>query len=939
MWSATAMSVLPSPSRCPCRNCKGVIMHRKLHSFLAANLVYLAVVLAGLVLLVLGLVLGQQAWRSQRQLDRVEHHVSAVDSLLQAVDAQARERGLIAAMLGGADGVGGGLVDPENLQVEVGQRWQAARAAIDAVLEHVSADSPIHARSDAVWDALQGLNATRSRLFDPAGTAVTLTEWFGATTRVNRAAQALQAELMLQADWSQEVARLQLMVVQSAMRAVEHAGQVRGLLGYYVASGQPVPEQKLRMARFSYDVARLNRSELEAFAADLVAYPAIAASLAAWKEKGGQLDRIVQAVFEGAETGRYPISAFEWYRQTSECIELLFRVARAASSEAVGQLDDQARRHSAFVTLYAILALAAVSAAGLSLRKVRDQAIDVFLHKELAETILDSVADAVVAIDAEGRILYLNPIAEDLTGWPHEAAWGRCHDEVIRICNKLHTSQSDPLGLCLAQGVVVVLAEGHVLVRRDGEEVAIEDSCAPITGPDGGVAGAVMIFTSKERMQTANRILTYHATHDALTDLGNRRLFENEANELVRHAGEAGRTHTLAFIDLDNFRVVNDIGGHAAGDQMLRQVAFLIRQHIRETDVAARLGGDEFGLLLKNCSAGQARRVAKKLIEAVRDFRFPWNGHTFSTGMSIGLVEITPDGPVLDQLFQDADAACYAAKEQGRNHVRIYHPGDDRITEKTGHMKWIPRLHRALEENAFDLCCHEIRPLSPEQPPRVELLVRLRGEGGRLVLPGAFIPAAERHGLMPEVDRKVIGQACRRLAPVVRQHKDLRFHVNLSGATLSDPEIADFIVETASSCGIAPKHLCFEITETAAIASLDLAIAIMSRLTRNGFAFVLDDFGAGLSSFNYLKQLPVEMVKIDGAFVRRLTEDSVSVAMVEAIVSIARLMGMRTCAEFVENAETLEMLGKLGVDYAQGFHFGQPRPLAECPLITRSAIG
>lgn len=913
-------------------------MHRNLRSFLSNNLVPLSVFLAGMFVLVFGLVLAQQAWQGHRQLQRLEQAGAAVDALLQAIDAQARERGLVGVALG---------QQPANtdlearlvaLHAETSGAWQQVFRQLAALHQWEPRDSTLSRVEQALRGALDELSEVRREVLSGTPDESDAQRWFSAATRVNTAAGALRLELMLKTGHPRESLMLTLLTMHNVARTLEFSGQVRGLMGYYVAAGKPVPADQLNLARTARELSRIYRTELAESAVEFAAHPALRQAFHHWLETSDTASGLIEAVFAAAADGDYPIDGPEWFEQTSIAIEAAFSLARAATTVATEQIRDAARLSLVALVLYFGLAVLAGIAAFLSIRRVQRQADQVFAHKALSETILESVADAVVSTDAAGYIRYLNPVAEELTGWGQDEARGRHYSKIMRIFNRINTSQVDPLGFCLKHGLIMVLTEGHVLINRQGEEVPIEDSCAPIRKPEGRIDGAVMIFTSKGRTRESTRILTYHATHDPLTGLGNRRSFEQRAEELLNHAYDTGTAHALAFIDLDNFRVINDVGGHAAGDRMLQQVTVLIRNSIRDSDLATRLGGDEFALLLRNCTADQARQVADKLIDAVSKHRFPWNEHVFTTGMSIGIVEISADSPDMDTLLQHADAACYEAKEQGRNHVIIHRPEADSGHAPYAHARWVPRLQQALEHDCFELYCQEIRPLRDGLTPRIELLLRMR-EGDELVPPGTFIPAAERHGLMPEIDRWVIEHTCRHLAQKLTRSTDLQVSINLSGATLADPEIADFIIDTVERHQLDPARVRFEITETTVMTRPDRALAIMQRLIEKGFAFAMDDFGAGLSSLSYLQQLPVTLVKIDGSFIRRLTGDPVAQAMVEAIVAIARLMDIRTCAEYVEDEATVELLKKLGVDYGQGFHFGRPRPLAQCSVLEAASCG
>ncbi len=434
--------------------------------------------------------------------------------------------------------------------------------------------------------------------------------------------------------------------------------------------------------------------------------------------------------------------------------------------------------------------------------------------------------------------------------------------------------------------------------------------------------------TLQERIRAATTKLAWQANHDALTGLLNRFGFEEALSQALASARIGEARHCVLYIDLDQFKVVNDTSGHLAGDELLRQLAMRMARQVRGSDVLARLGGDEFGVLLSQCDVATGERLGDKLRHLVEDYRFVWQGRMYQVGASIGLVEFDEHWTDTVQLMSAADAACYAAKDAGRNTVRRYHHGDEDVARRRGEMEWASRLARAMEEDQLRLYYQPIVGLGDEGlPPHFELLLRLANDD-ELILPMAFIPAAERFQLMPLLDRWVIEHALIECA----DHPGLReagvvLGINLSGASLSDAHFQSFIRETLEANRAMARHLCFEITETAAVSNLDSVLRLMEDLRALGCHFALDDFGSGLSSFGYLRTLTVDFLKIDGAFVRDMVNDPVDAAMVEAIVKVARIMGVRTVAEYVEDEATANALRRLGVDYAQGDLFATPQPL------------
>ena len=432
----------------------------------------------------------------------------------------------------------------------------------------------------------------------------------------------------------------------------------------------------------------------------------------------------------------------------------------------------------------------------------------------------------------------------------------------------------------------------------------------------------------------AEETIRHMAYHDALTGLTNRHEFERRLRRALYHAQEEGAQHALLYLDLDQFKIINDTCGHIAGDEMLKQVAVVLQQPIRETDTLARLGGDEFGVLLENCPQDRAEAIARALLQEIRDFRFVWQDKTFALGVSIGLVMITGDGKTLTDVLSAADMACYAAKDRGRGRVHVYSDNDADLAQRQGEMQWVARINHALEENRFELFRQCIVPLASQDDGAVhcEFLVRMREPDGELVLPGAFIPAAERYNLMPALDRWVIDAVFRHVAqhgpPVAGANGRTLCFINLSGASLSDDTFFAYIRDKLDEYRIPRGTVCFEITETAAIANLGTAVEFIQEIREAGCLFALDDFGSGLSSFSYLRTIPADFLKIDGIFVRDMVEDPMDAAIVEAINSIGHVAGLRTIAEFVESAAIRERLRAVGVDFAQGFGISAPEPLA-----------
>ncbi len=563
-------------------------------------------------------------------------------------------------------------------------------------------------------------------------------------------------------------------------------------------------------------------------------------------------------------------------------------------------------------------------------RKRAEQAI--FAEKERAQVTLQSIGDAVISTDAEGCIEYINPVAESLTGWTLAEARGQPIAAVLRLVNELtreplENSLTGALGRSESGGAA---ADHAVLITRAGTEVAIQESAAPICDRAGRVIGAVVVFHDNTRERRLKRALSWQASHDALTGLINRREFDSRLHAALLSAQRGEGSCALLYIDLDQFKLVNDTCGHQAGDRLLRDVTGLLQTRVRASDTIARLGGDEFGVLLENCTLEQATRIAEGARQGIRDFRFVWGATTLSVGASIGIVQVRADTENAATLMSAADIACYAAKDAGRNRIHVYEA--DGVSHRHREMHWVARVTRAAEDNRLELYFQPIMSLTrASERAFYELTVRLRDDGGALVPPTEFIPAAERYNVMSVIDRWVVGQAVELLRERQRRGQPLPLlAVNLSGTSLNEQSFVDYVLHSVAEPEIAGA-LCFEIAETAAVTSLANARYLMSELRRRGCRFALDDFGTGASSFVYLKTLPVDFLKIDGQFISHITQDAVNRSMVEAIGKVGRALGIATVAECVESEAVLDELKRIGVDYAQGYHLAQAVPIAQLP--------
>ncbi len=553
-----------------------------------------------------------------------------------------------------------------------------------------------------------------------------------------------------------------------------------------------------------------------------------------------------------------------------------------------------------------------------------------YQERERALITLHSIGDGVIATDADGRVDYMNPVAERVTGWTSNEAQGHLLTEVLPLTHEASRIPIEsPAAVALRTGQVVNLSEQSLLINRHGQEFHIEDSAAPIFDRDNQVIGAVLVFHDATRERRMAQQMSWEATHDNLTGLVNRREFTERLNNLLSSRQTGNREHALLYLDLDQFKVINDTCGHDAGDELLRQLSRLLLQNVPTNSSLARLGGDEFGVLLENVSIERAREIADHLLSSISNFTYEWEGSRFDVGVSIGMVPIQADTRNASLVLSAADVACYVAKEAGRNRIHVYEESDIDLGQRHSEMHWVSRIKEALEENRFALYRQEIVPLDSEDTtPHYELLVRMRASDGSIIAPGLFIPAAERYNLMSAIDRWVIDQAFRHLQLLQQGGDESVYSINLSGNSLNDEDISDYIGKKIDEYRIRPGQLCFEVTETAAVFNLIKASRIIRTLKKIGCRFSLDDFGSGLSSFSYLKNLPVDFLKIDGSFVKDINTDPMNRAIVEAIHQVGHALSIRTIAEFVENEAIVTQLRDIGVDYAQGYHFSQPEPLA-----------
>ena len=551
---------------------------------------------------------------------------------------------------------------------------------------------------------------------------------------------------------------------------------------------------------------------------------------------------------------------------------------------------------------------------------------------------LDAMGESVITVDAEGRIDYINHAAESLLGQRFDQVMGKSFSEVAALVDESDRhSLGDPVRKALTTGGRVTMGRRAVLVPANaGPERSVEISVTPLRFDGKDIIGSVLVLHDTSELRGLTRQMTYQASHDALTGLVNRREFERRLQEAMDSAQTGKVGHGLCYLDLDRFKVVNDTCGHTAGDNMLREVASLIKEAVRDSDTVGRIGGDEFALLLVGCPLEKARQIADDVVRSVADYRFVWKDKIFSIGVSIGLVEIGSGAEgAIEDIMNSADSACYMAKKQGGLHVHVYSAREEASARHSGEIHWLQKLQGALRDNKFELYYQPIVHARPDgvRGPALEVFVRLEGENGQPGVPPAeFIRAAERFRLMPKIDRWVVqtvlsalGRGGMKLPP------GRSVAINIAGQTLGDSDFLEFVVDCFDHTGANPADICFELTESSVVANLDHAQRFIAVLHGTGCEFALDDFGSGLSSFSTLRTLPMDYLKIDGSFIRNLAADSVNQAMVAAMIDLSRSLNFRVVAEQVEDQVSLDKVIGMGIDFVQGFVVGRPQPLSMVP--------
>ncbi len=900
------------------------------HRIISATLVVLA-----LLTTVLAAMLVIQAYDRSRLAKRLLHITDLSYHLNIAAGIHAIERGLTAGLLG----------DPGALRKDTREHIQRLRLEADHTLDKGIAIAnslrplmPAQAGYASALDELQfaRIDLTERRnqiapLFEGQTTGMTLDAWFATTTRLIENIQLVERVAIATIELPHDIGWLMLDVGQAAWRAAEFLGRERGLMAYYVSSQRKVPEMLQKRLTTHRGVINQHIASIRKVAN----HASISDELRQRIERMEiQLELFYtplrRQVFLAAEHGTYPIDGPSWISSASHAVDTLLDIGRTVTQEARENIADIVLKSQRKLMAMVLLMICSMAITGVGLWKIRSAAHVLSRQRELAEVTLNTIGDAVITTDNNQIIRYINPVAESLTGWSNEQAVGHYLGNVYKTSDSyMGGKRKNPVEISIAENRLVALGRDVTLTRRNGEEIQVQDSATPMRGAKGEVRGAVLVFYDTSSLRSAPHLLSYHAHHDPLTGLFNRREFERRLEGLVVSARDTGEHHALCYIDLDNFKIINDTCGHEAGDKLLQQITYLLSQRVRGNDTLARIGGDEFAVLLQGCDTLKAMQIAQALCEMIKEYRFSWQERVFEVGASIGVVPITAEVFNSTQVLNEADAACYAAKEQGRNQVQLFTPNNLELAQRRSEMQWLPRLQKALEQNQFTLYAQPILPTAAG-PILCEVLVRLCDEGEYILQPGSFLPAAERHQLAPELDRWVIDNtfsAIKRLDP--EQAADRVFSINLAATSLDDEQLLEFVLERLSHYQIPPQAICFEISESAAALSLRQTSQFIEGLHELGCLVALDDFGTGLSSLAHLKSLNVDYLKIAAPFVRDIARDEVSAAMVEAIGSVAKLMGIQTVAEFVTTPDAMQRLRDMGINYLQGYAIAKPQPFEE----------
>jgi diguanylate cyclase (GGDEF)-like protein/PAS domain S-box-containing protein len=898
----------------------------------ARQVINLSITVLSLLVIVLAARTGWRSLREYEQARQVEQVDGVTNDFIAAAGFLELERTYGSVLLGGE------RLDPRRLaQLQSAQRrgdwlWRRAMDRAAAIAARAPRSDDLRASLASAQASFRTLSIARGQLDACLRTrpcALGEPAWQRAVSRALEDAAAARESVYFSIDTPERPARLYAAVQRSVWTLTEYTRRERGLIAFYLSAEKAPPDGARAELESAGGIAHEAQESLRVFARLRRVDPRVRSAIEG-------VDRSLTSDFvplvSRILTAPAPPDAQTWLTDTAPTIAALGRLSVTVDG-VVATLAANAMRESRDDMLFnALFVLLACAVAALSATKVRQTANSLFHQKELAEVTIRSIGDAVITTDRLGRVEYINPAAEQMTGWRNAEAKGLPLERVFEVVNGLTLEpQINPIATCLRENRVVSLDNNTVLIRRDGIRRYIEDSAAPIRDQAGELVGGVLVFYDATEVHQAADLISYRATHDALTGLVNRREFERRLAALLAPGRDDASRHALLFLDIDRFMLVNESGGYLAGDHLLREVSRILNAQSRGNDVLGRLGGDEFGLIVRNCTLDEAREVAQSLRAAIAGYRFEWQGVHFQPHLSVGLVPFGLNAGAPAMLLSQAEAACQLAKEKGRDRLQIYDASDREIGLRSGGMHWLAQINEALTQNRFVLYCQPLLSVSGSGRRQAEVLARMLDPESRLIVASQFIPHAERYGLMPRLDRWVVRKALALLGGLYAQGRGEEagvLAINLSGTTLSDPTMAQFIRDEIRASGVPPSALCFEITETAAVSSLRETSALINSLRRMGCAFALDDFGRGMSSFMYLKQLPVDFLKIDGEFVRCMADDPVSLAMVKAVHALGQALGLATTAECVETAHVRRQLEELGIDYLQGLEIAAPMPLS-----------
>lgn len=899
----------------------------------ARQVINLSVLLLSVIVVVL---VARTGWRSveeYRQARQVERVNAVANDFMAAAEYRELERTYAGALLAGTHSP---LDERQRLIYARRQGdliWGRAMDGARALAVYSPMRSDLLARLSTTESSFNALRAIRKRLdacLDGQPCELHDDAWQRAATRQIEDSGSARNAMHLMFDMPDRLTRLYVALQGWVWVITEHTRQQRGMLALYLSQRRVPPAAARAQLEEERRTVADAQENLRAFSSLRSIDPAVRTAIR-------EADHAISAGFEpltaAVESGGLQLDWPSWLSETAPAAGTLDHLSATVNSTIAALAAGTMRRDRADLYINGFFILLAGALAALSVTKVRQTANALFYEKELAEVTIRSIGDAVITTDSSGRVEYINPAAELLTGWRIAEAKGLSLEQVFKIFDGVTLEpQRSPIEICLQENRVVSLDNNTVLMGRDGTRRYIEDSAAPIRDRSGKVVGGVLVFFDATEVHQTAHLIEYRATHDSLTDLFNRREFEHRLAALLARGRNDSSGNALLVLDLDQFEVVNESCGHLAGDRLLREVARILKEHTRDSDVLARLGGDEFGLIIRDCTLDEAREAGESLRAAVSAHSFEWEGVRYQPRVTIGLMPFHLDVGAPVALLSHGYTACHIGKEKGRDRLHVYDAGDRDIEQRSGAMHWIARLNHALAEGRFTLYCQPVLPVHSRIRRHGEVLVRMLDPDGKLLPPAHFIPHAERYGLMPRLDRWVIHQSLAALGELYVQGRGREagvLAINLSGATLSESSMAEFIQEEIRVFAVPPDALCFEITETAAVESLAEASALISSLRRMGCAFSLDDFGRGMSSLMYLKQLPVDYLKIDGEFVRGMQHDPVCKAMVKTFHALGQAMDIPTIAECVENASVRRQLETLGVDYLQGFAIAPPQPLSQ----------